>query len=189
MTEATTGVDLTAIMRQVWDDTGEADPREAAKEVLGRIPEGLDEAVLLYLLAGAYSSFLTGISREPPLDGGEDDDQDADQPERRKPTRKRRNPAINPAVHRDDVIRDLDERPFYVPSVGRYARVKFRDMTAAYWAEFAEYRRNRAHGYEVSAQWAELNIAKLDEYRAARSGDLPDDVKREIFEDAPTMDE
>lgn len=172
MTETITETDLSQIMREVWEDSREKNPETAASEILSRIPEADREEVLLHLLALAYSVFLTGISREPVLT-----------PERMGRMHRRRNPAINPRGFRERVISDLDERPFYVPS--RKIRIPFAKMDAACWAEWSQYRRVRMTAYAAAAEWGDLNASKLAEYNVTVSGELPDAVKEELFEQSP----
>lgn len=175
--------DLTAIMREVWDDTRETNPRVAAREILRRVPEDSDEQLLLYLLDRAYSTFISPLWREPPID--QEPSPRSPQAASGKPPRRR--PAINPDAYHDGVMRDLDERPFFVPSQGTRMRVRFKDMTAEFWHEWVNARRTRAAGYEASAQWGEMNISRLAQHGVERSGDLPDVVKKEIFAGEPMM--
>jgi hypothetical protein len=152
------------LMTEVWEEDKARTPDEAAKEIMARIQWHDRELVLLDLLAHEYSGFLS--SQGPPK-------------------KVRRNAAQNPRRLREAVLADLDRRPFYIPSLK--TRVLFANMTAAYWSEWADARRTRASGMLANATWAERNILALEEHGVKTSGELPEEVKRGLFDgtDAP----
>lgn len=158
---------LTDVMHDVWEQAHERDPERAAKEIALRLPES--QELLLFLLRIHYSTFLSHQGRLSWLQ------------ERRQEAGRavRRNAPIPPSRGREQAMRELDLRPYFVPSAGEW--VNFKDMTVPYWMEYAERRRTIAKGYENSALWAEMIIAKMNEHQVKVSGGLPDAVKREIF--------
>lgn len=155
--------DINAIISRVWRQTGEKNPAKAVLRVIELIPQSERPEVFRELLKQAYSQFVAAETRPAP--------------------KVRRNPASSPRLSRDLILSDLDERPFYIPSLGKGSRVKFRDMTAAYWSEWIEWHRKQAGLHQASASWGALNVLRLAENNVSRSGLLPGEVKQALFSD------
>ena len=151
-------MDVDDLIRQFWEAEHETDPKVAAKHLLGMIPHNERDEVLLTLLTHAYSSFA---SREGP---------------RRKV---RRSAPQNQAARGEAVARDLDIRPFYVPSKGIY--VYFKDMTRQDWAEWASRRQRKADMLLTGIAWAKNILDLMGQHDVTVSGDLPPEVKEGIF--------
>ena len=156
-------IDLSEIMREFWKGSHETDPAVAAKHLLSLIPYQDRDDVLLNLLGHEYTSFLS-----------------------REGTQKnvRRPAAQNPSAQGSKVERSLDMRPFFVPSLKSAVHpgyVYFRDMTEARWLEWMDYRARRIEKMQASIIWASNVVARMTEYGVQVSGELPPEVKQEIF--------
>ena len=154
-------------IREFWEAEGETDPRTAAKYLLAMIPWDERETALLTLLAHQYSDFLSreGTQKQP-----------------------RRTSSQNPAARRTAVERNLDLRPFYVPSLKDGVHpgwVHFKDMTEAYWQEWIDYRYRKIESLKASITWAEKIIQSMRQNEVTVSGDLPGEVKENIFTGVP----
>ena len=156
--------ELNGMMRELYDNTGERNPRTAASKLLDEIPPADRDKILRFLLTQHYSSFLSGLRRA----GGK---------------HLRRTPAVNPAAQTGRALDELDSRPIYVPLLGK--RITWGEMTRDYWESFNAYRWGRAAGYQATAEWGERNLAALETSHVTRSGDLPILVKRELFDIQP----
>jgi hypothetical protein len=165
--------DLTEEMRIYWESTYDKDPENAAKELFQRIPQYDHEEVFTTLLEHAYSTYLARARHW---------EQPEENPTGQSGKPVRHSPAVNPAAHRGDLIDNLDNRPFFVPGTGH---VIFKKMTVEDWEARRDLRLNRAAGYAASAAWQEKNISAILDSGVQYSGELSDDVKRDLFDIEP----
>lgn len=162
---------LGKLISQHWEETSDTDPRHAAKEILAKIPDLEWESLLLGLIAHAYSNHLS-----------------------REGTRRRvrHNPAINPNRDEQEVSEARDLRPYFVPSQKTASNpgfVRWKDMTAAFWTEWVARREEKAASLLANAEWGRQNIAALRKHRKLTCGQLPENVKAELFAELGAADD
>ena len=153
---------LNELMRGLWNETHEASPEVAARKLFGLIPPAEFTDTYINLIEHAYSTFLSSVGTE------------------RNREQRRSRPTVNPARYRAQLLAEIALRPFRVPSRGAL-RIHFQDMTPEFWAEWIQAKESRINGYRENITWAQGIVALMTEHHAGVSGDLPDDVKVELF--------
>ena len=154
---------LNELMRELWNETHEANPETAAPKLFSSLPPDEFISTFQALIAGAYSTFLSSVGTE-----------------KNKREERRSRPTQNPQRYRAQLLAEISMRPFRVPSRGA-VRVHFQDMTPAYWREWIQAKESRINGYRENIVWAEGICVLMETHRAAVCGELPDDVKVELF--------
>lgn len=143
-------MDLTPAVREHWEQTQNRDPRAAAIAILATIPGDQFTDTFVELIAAQYTAWLAKNARET-----------------------RRNPAMKPARVRDNLMIDINYRPFAVNG----AQVFYRDMTAQHLRDWSRNLRKD----DPNITWARENIKLLRQHKVIACGDLPDTVKRSLF--------
>ena len=153
---------LNELMRELWNETHEANPETAAPKLFASLPSDEFVSTFQALIAGAYSTFLSSVGTE-------------------KNKRERRSrPTQNPQRYRAQLLAEIAMRPFRVPSRGAI-RVHFQDMTQEYWIEWIAAKESRINGYRENIAWAQGIVVLMTEHKASVCGELPDDIKVELF--------